>query len=221
MIAITVIVLLLIGGGIFMMNRSRSASITPQSAQSQQSAQNTTAAEQTTSLKDLMTASGNQRCTFTDTETGNNGTMYIGGGKMRGDFTSQIDNRTTTSHMISEGENAFVWMDDQKSGYKVSMQSMEGLNAKTNTNAPQAVDVNKQMNYRCSPWSADTSMFVPPTNIQFQDMSAMMGNTGTMMQGEGSKTNGGAIPDQMEACAACEQAPPEVQAQCKAALKCN
>lgn len=216
-IALTVIVLLLIGGGVFLMNRQSSSPASDQSTLSPQSPQNTTTATQTTSLKNLMASKGSQQCTFNDTEMGSSGTMYISGNKMRGDFSSTIDNRTTTSHMISEGENAYVWMDDQKSGFKVSLKSMEGLNAKVNTNAPQAVDINKQMDYQCSTWTVDASLFAAPTDVQFQDMSAMVENTGTTMEADSAAT----MPNKQEICAACDQAPAEAQAQCKAALNCN
>jgi len=56
-------------------------------------------------------------------------------------------------------------------GIKMSFASM----TTQSDSAPQgAVDPNAEVEYSCSAWSADASLFALPSGITFQDMSAMM-----------------------------------------------
>jgi hypothetical protein len=79
----------------------------------------------------------------------------------------------------------------------------------------------------------DAGVFVPPTNVEFKDMSAMMqqmmgkngmgsdsagfdANSGTMEAGAPGANKNAAM------CGACAQAPnAQAQAQCKVALGCK
>ena len=223
MIAITIFVLLIVGVGAFMMMQKPQPQITKQSAntntpQTANSGQET-ATTQLTTLKNLMTTGGTQKCTYIDSATGSSGSMYIEGGKMRGDFMSSVNGSQTGSHMISDGQYVYVWTDTNDSGFKMSVSAMEEGKSQTNSTAQQYVDMNKKIEYSCAAWSADASMFTVPADKKFQDMSVMMQNAGKMMKDDQSSESG--APTNQDACAACDSAPAEAQAQCRAALKCN
>ncbi len=126
------------------------------------------------SIKDLMAFKGNQQCTFADTEGGSSGTVYVGGGKMRGDFESVSDATTINSHMISDAEYVYVWTDGQTSGFKMLISDMEKMNESADTTTPKTVDVDKRLDYDCSSWSVDNTKFTAPTNVKFTDTGAMM-----------------------------------------------
>jgi hypothetical protein len=115
--------------------------------------------------------------------------------------------------MISDGKDSYMWMDGQTSGYKMKFD--DSAKPAANTTQNSGVDPNKNMDYKCSNWSADGSLFTLPSNVQFQDMSAMMGGAGAgasanMMDDKGMKTI------QMQACASLSE--PQ-KSQCEAALK--
>ena len=56
------------------------------------------------SLKDLIGLGQTQECTFT-TE-GSSGKVYIGGGKMRGDFSTTTEGQTVISLMLVDGQTS-------------------------------------------------------------------------------------------------------------------
>lgn len=170
------------------------------------------------SLSTLLASSVSQKCTFTNkTDTSeSSGTVYVSGGKMRGDFKTVASGRTMQSHMIVDGQTSYMWSDEMPQGFKMDFADMQKQDTKN-----QTVDVNQQLDYSCGSWSADASAFVTPAGIEFKDMQAMM-------QGMMPKTNTGTIQNsgysdvKKMQCAACDNAPTaEAKAQCKTALGCS
>lgn len=173
----------------------------------------TSSAQQATpsSMKELMASGVSQRCTFNDAPAGSatQGTVYIGGGKVRTDFTSQSSSGSVSGHMIADGTTIYTWMDNMSTGFKMSMSATQ---SSSSGSSQQGIDVNKKVDYNCSPWSVDASLFVVPTSITFSDMSAMMQGSA----GAGASAGGNAAQ-----CQACASLSGSAQAQCKAALGCK
>src|SRR3989344_7159247 len=65
------------------------------------------------SLVELLAAGTAQKCTFDHSVDGstNEGRIYIGNGKMRGDFSSTVNGQTMMAHMISDGQEVNTWVD--------------------------------------------------------------------------------------------------------------
>lgn len=214
LIILVVILLLILGGGGFMLlNRSQTNPeppvVKPKSNASTMDKK---------SLRDLMSLSGNQQCTFSDKETGDLGAVYSSGGKVRGDFKSETNGKSTGSHMIQDGTNIYFWMDGEKSGYKASLDTVtktgEDVMEKYQSQSKSpAVDLKKQVDYSCSGWGGDAAKFAVPTNVEFTDYTKVMEEAGKMIEQSG-------ISNQ-DACSACDSLTGETQAQCKAALKCS
>ena len=134
------------------------------------------------SLKDLMSLGRDQKCTFTEktANSDSSGTVYVGGGKMRGDFTSIASGMTIQSHMIAMGQKGYLWTSAMpKQGFTFTLPDPSAPSAApANSSAP---DYNQQLDYSCSAWTVDASMFALPAGITFSDMSALMHVTpGTM-----------------------------------------
>lgn len=168
-------------------------------------------ATQSMSFKDLLTKNITQKCTFTDKNESANvsGETYIKNGTMRGIITTMAGGKTIKSNMIVNSKTAMMWMDGQKTGYTYSIESM---NAQV-TGAPtkdELVDLSKNYNYKCEPWTSDDSLFTAPKDITFTDFSSMM------QKNSGS----GAMMNQDTKCAACNYLSGEQQTQCKQALGC-
>lgn len=178
----------------------------------EQSTNSTTMSEQT--LKDLVMAGRPMQCTFK--EEGSEGTVYVSGKNVRGDFSAIVEGKPVMSHMITADNTSYIWMDGQTTGFKMTIDP-EAAESTEQADAPvQGIDENKKMNYSCSNWSGDTSKFAVPSNIDFQDFSSLMP---TQVQTE---TNNSANMNANAAqCAACDSAPAASREQCRAALGCK
>ncbi|OGG03951.1 hypothetical protein A2W14_05805 [Candidatus Gottesmanbacteria bacterium RBG_16_37_8] len=209
-IAIGLVILLLLGGGAYFMRNS--SSTTPQRPSSQSDSQEKSSGNMT-SLKDLLTSGRPQKCTFTDTtdERNTQGITYVATGKVRGDFTSTDEGKTANMHMMIDGKTSFIWVDGESRGFKMVFKP-EDLDEEQITNTPnQAIDPDKKIDFKCTSWSVDNSLFVPPSNVEFTDFSTMFPTAGPTKEGQ-------TMPDP---CAACNNLPQEAKDQCRTALKCS
>ncbi len=175
-----------------------------------------------TSMKSLLTSTSPQKCTFSESIEGDNaassGTVYVASGKMRGDFESLVAGKSEKSHMIVVDNTSHVWSDSMSQGFKMSLTEIE----KPTAGKQNQIDINKEVAYSCSAWSVDASLFVPPSNITFSDMNAMMKDIPAM---NGIPPNNNPMlddggPMRTSQCGACDSLPGEQKTQCRAALSC-
>lgn len=215
---VTVLVIIVIAGVAalyLMMNRSSSAPAMVEN----EAAPSSNILTEKTSLKEFMGMAGTQKCEFNDPEKGNKGSVFIDSGKMRGDFTSEAAGKVNSTHMINNGSDVYVWMDDQQTGFKTSLKAIEEMgSAEGQTGMNQTVDINKQVDYKCEGWTVDQTKFAVPAEVKFQDMAAMM-------QGMQNMNHSG-MPEmkddaKLNACKACDNLSGTQKDQCKTALKCN
>jgi predicted DNA binding CopG/RHH family protein len=164
---------------------------------------------QAQSLEDFLTMTNNQQCTFADAEAETSGTIYVANGNLRGDFVSSTDNSQGTdeveAHVIARGQEVYLWMEGVAEGYKSSLESISDVSADLPIN--DIVNPDSDIDYECSPWTADESKFELP-NIEFNDLTSLIESVG------GNENN--ALQ-----CAACDSLSGDAQAQCRAALSCN
>lgn len=175
------------------------------------------------SMMSLLAAGKSVSCTFDrDDATGSQqGTVYVSGGKMRGDFIiNQAGGNSTTMHMISDSEWAYTWGDELgvAQGIKMKVAAVQA-GSDTNTNANrQPVGVNDEMDFKCAAWRADDSMFTPPSDVTFSEFTipAIPAVSGS------ADVNAEANPSvQNIQCGACDQlGDAESRSQCRAALGC-
>jgi hypothetical protein len=211
LITIIVIVILGIGGVAAYALMSKPATKNTANPMLQQTSENVQS--QPKSLRELMTSAQNQECSFTDTETGSNGNVYIGVGQVRGDFNSISNGSTVGSHIISTGEDVYVWMDGQQNGFKISLSALS--NTGLQDASTKAVDPDKKVDYSCNSWTVDSSKFALPT-IEFADYSSML-PSGLVQQPQTTGTQDAKAAQ----CAACNSLPESSKAQCLQALSCN
>lgn len=170
------------------------------------------------SLKDLLSAGVAQKCTFaTTSESGSSeGTTYVSGGKVRGDFTTTTSGKTTISHMISDGKTSYVWTEGEKNGFKMTIPESTTEpstgNADSSTSTSSEADLNQKADYKCSGWVADTSYFTPPANVTFTDFSQIY-NPASPQTGKTTGTS--------SQCSYCNSLTGDDKTQCLTALKCN
>lgn len=189
----------------------------------------------TTSIMNLLKSSGNISCTFSsldDEQVSTQGEIYINGANQnfRGDFVSveATTNTQTQAHVIRDQDWQYLWMDDQETGYKWSLENLEddslfGNQFVDNDNDWEATfanfDEQASVDYDCQPWQPDSKVFVPPADIDFvnfQDqMEALMQGMPMEASEEGNNSESNA-----NACDSCQNLPPEAQQQCRQALGC-
>lgn len=132
-----------------------------------------------------------------------NGTVYVADDKrMRGDFViTTKENKQMDSHMIQDAGLGYFWSSQAPQGTKMKIEE----NVPTPTpGTSQNVDVNSEVQYKCSDWSVDSSKFTPPANIQFMDMTQSMQQM--QNQADKAKENTKSVCDQItdpQAKAAC------------------
>ncbi len=120
------------------------------------------------SMKDLVAKNQSVKCTFnhsTDIDS-SSGTVYVSGGKIRGDFDINAKQATGTfeAHMITDGEYSYVWSSLIAQGFKMPIAK---ASAQTASQPTSGVDYNQKLDYVCVPWTVDSSLFVSPANVSF------------------------------------------------------
>ena len=172
---IAVVVILLLVAGYFLMNKKGAPSIPGVTTSETSSGPK--------SLKDLLSAGIAQKCTYstTDENGSNEGTTYISGGKMRGDFSMTAAGKNTKSHMISDGKTSWIWTEGEEQGFKMTVEETSatpGATEPQDASFQGGTDWDQKVDYKCSAWVTDGSYFTPPTNVKFSDFSDLLkGNT--------------------------------------------
>ena len=202
-----IILVIILGGALIMSKNSSSIPVSTQVTQNVKPASNQKSLK---SLKDLIASGQAQKCTFNDKSASVNidGTAYVASGKMREDFNTAVGGKNIMMHMIVSDKTSYTWMDGQTTGYKMVFDPAKMA---APTGSQQSVDVNKVINYNCSNWTSDSSVFSPPANVKFGDIGAMM----PVSSGVPS------VPSAQNKCSVCDTLPAGAKAQCRTALKCN
>lgn len=206
MIGVAVAVLLVLGvGGYVMMGKKTEQTSTTTTTPAAEEV-SPAPAKQSGSLRQLLAAGVAQKCTFSS--EGTQGTVYTGGGKMRGDMQTTSDERTIVSHMIVDGTTSYIWMDGQATGFKTSWET-------TQTGTAGGVDPNKNVDYDCGAWVTDAGQFAMPAGVTFAAMGNITVPTGAA--GESMTPKTGAPPE----CATCAAFTGAAKTQCLTSLGCN
>jgi len=121
-------------------------------------------------------------CTFTSVhEAGSSeGTFWYDGERIRIESVTRADGEIYTSNVINDSTKTYIW-----GGTAAGMQAMVFPN---NTNTEPATDdvlydtgqadarvsMDQQIEYNCESWTPRSTQFIPPSNIEFVDMDAML-----------------------------------------------
>jgi predicted small secreted protein len=154
------------------------------------------------SLSDLMKRGQPTKCTFNYSEAGGNqqGEAYISGNSVRVNTKTNTDGKNTETYLIKKGTEYYVWGSDtagKGTKFVFTEADEKAMQEKgQNQEADKNVDLNKTVDYKCSIWIPDNSLFTVPANIEFQDMTAVFKD----MQNQNSQI-------QQEVCKMCDKLP--------------
>jgi hypothetical protein len=169
------------------------------------------------SLNSILGLNQNITCTFerTDENGSFNGTAYVADNKFRGDFVMNLDDiGLVNSQLINRDGITYVWAGNQGSKFTDAATNPDA-EPKPDTNA---VNLEDEVQYSCTPWKKDLSKFEIPQDVTFTDISEMMENLPvTTLDNTPTSTT----PTPNIDCSVCNQVPAgSAQDQCKAALGC-
>lgn len=131
------------------------------------------------SFASLLARGGRVRCTYTGTtEDGTNvGTMYTDGQRVRIESSHTSADGTLDTTMITDGSTTYTWGTTESGTMAIKMTNQDSTaDAVASPESPGStgVDMDAAVSYDCAPWSVDASLFVPPSDIEFTDMDAML-----------------------------------------------
>ncbi len=136
-------------------------------------------------LSSLFGMTGSFKCTVTSyaPNSFSSGVVYVQDGNVRGEFDTTSQGGAMKAMMIKTGEHVYTWSSAMPMGVKAKATSLEGGNGGTPTQDSQMFDAGVAVDYSCEPATVDAALFVPPTDIQFMDMSSgAMPDVSKMMQ---------------------------------------
>jgi hypothetical protein len=184
------VLLFLVGAGYFVAthNRTTSSTVTTNTP----TVLDNPATEQGT-LRALLGIGESSQCTFTsnlpDGST-NVGTIFAADGRVKVDSVITDEAGVQSLSFIDDGDYYYSWGTNAEGTFAVKMPRQDTVYDETDSEASNdfddesntPFDYEQEMEYECSTWIVDESQFIPPSNIDFVDMSAMMES---MMQNSG------------------------------------
>ncbi len=183
-IVIGIAVLAILGVGSFFVF-SNDSSNESMSTSSDSHTNSNTSAENTNPVKgtfaELLTLGQNYTCTFDHADVAGNktaGTVYVAasGDKLRGDFTlTPVEGAPYDIGVIRDTDYNYVWS-SEFGGFKTKVKAADGdifSSGEENSSVDNLNDEN--VNFDCERWTVDSSVFVPPSTVEFLDVEAMMG----------------------------------------------
>ena len=165
-------------------------------------------------LNELMDSNSTLHCTWSFDEGGMvaSGEIYSKGKKFNQTATYKEASQEINIVSVSDGEWMYMWNSIQgNTGSKIEISKLDDLNEQTESDGTgqKMVNLNKDINLNCSSWIFDKSKFVPPSDIEFMDLTQMLTQTNEMMQ-DGSM------------CAGCNFIPEgSEREECLKSLNCN
>ena len=119
-------------------------------------------------------AMGPSQCTVTVDQSGvqSQGIVVVAGGKMAGDFATDVDGQMMHTYLINDGATVYTWSDQSAQGFKVPVTTTSATSSASGSES-QLASATTPAEYSCQPWVEDASIFTPPASVTFVDPSAM------------------------------------------------
>jgi hypothetical protein len=132
------------------------------------------------SLTALQLRDANLECQITyapdESKAATVGNYFVSRGKIRGDFimmAPELGNEVVSS-IIVDSTNTYYWSVIDGSSFGLKMPNDTGAEVQA-AEKREPVPMDANVRYVCTPWPiVDNSIFVPPTNVTFQDFGALM-----------------------------------------------
>ena len=120
----------------------------------------------------LLSRGGSYRCTFSRaTSAGKtDGTVYISGSRLRGDFMTTFSSGTKAeSHLLYLSGTAYAWTPPVQQGYKAKATATT-LGTALHLSGSAGFDYGQTLDYSCAAWGGDAVLFEFPKGIVFSNV---------------------------------------------------
>jgi len=170
---IIIVILILLVVGYFLNNQNKlqtqkQETVTTQNTQDTQNTQITQNNKSITGkITDLLTGGQSLRCLWKQDEANSN-LMWLSGKNFAGEFVSQ----GKKGYMIYKDNCSWIWSEGEKQGVKMCYQPKE--NEEKNSMTDSLKGVPQDVNFNCQPETISASKFIPPTDVNFMDMSGLV-----------------------------------------------
>ena len=165
-----VVVVILLGAGYMILGNKKSAP-----GASQTAAPTTTESSVISSIKDALAGGQSLQCNYAD-EDGRTTAAYIKNGMVRADMTASKPEESGS--VIVKDKKVYFW--NAQGGFMMEMtdEMMEQgeKTAKESTQGQDTIANLEKYKESCKTATVDDSLFTPPANVKFQDMSSMIKN---------------------------------------------
>lgn len=144
-----------------------SKSATPEAAGTTTNQPSQTTQKQTGTIATLIGFGQSLKCdvTITDPKAPGAGTIYVSQGKMRGEFNVSSQGKALQAYMINDTQNIYTWTSIMPQGAKMPVSSVSQSKGPSQGYNPET-----PVEYSCATWTADDSIFTPPSNIEFMQI---------------------------------------------------
>lgn len=130
------------------------------------------------SLGDLHALGKRITCTYSYSDnrgTSGSGVAYFDRERMRMESTLTDSGVVSETNIINDGTSLYTWSVGDEGTFAFKMPAGEThANVAPQQGRAHTKTLNEEVEYECSDWRVDESMFVPPQNIEFMDMETMM-----------------------------------------------
>ncbi len=136
-----------------------------------------------TSIKDALTKSVSMECEYEEGTTKTK--AWIKNGAIRADVVSEDEQSNGSFIMKDKDKKMYFW--NEKEGYVMTIPDSEEVEGSESTESSPTNDIMKDLEeYKdhCKPAVVSDSLFNPPSDVTFQDMSEMMNGSGSGMSEE-------------------------------------
>jgi len=170
-----IVIIIIAGAGFFLLKKPAQ---TPQESTTVQPTQQEKS-QTKDSIKNLLASGKNQTCTikYPAGEQMAEGTVYVSGKNLRGDFTMTSEGKTFDSHMIQDESYLYSWSSLAPQGVKMKIAELEKVQASPTA---ESVDLDQEVDINCSSWSVDSSKFTPPADVNFMETGTTPAQTQQM-----------------------------------------
>jgi hypothetical protein len=168
------------------------------------------------SINELFTMNRPLKCAWKENATGDNDVtniMYLNGKKFYQDITMGDIGH---SYTIYDGEYLYIWNSFNDMASKMKNTGTKTGLEQNQDKAKDSVGLEQKKDFVCENWSADNSLFIPPQNKNFKDVTTEM-NQAVQEMG-----NGGLEKAKQQMCDLCQGAPTqEIKDKCLLDAQCG
>lgn len=165
-------------------------------------------------VADIFKTSKDEKCTFdsktSDSET--KGTIYATQNKDYGTFALTSSGKTTTNYVIRNANSFYIWGGSLPTGIKMTMSVDDLAKNISSSQYSGSFNANQKVDYNCTNWTVDESLFTPPANIKFT-------NFGGVALPSGANSTQTANPSSQ--CSICASLTGQAKSACLSSFHCQ